>query len=163
MLISPVIPLMSIYVNLPQDVTSFVTQLPRLPSGLDIIIVHKEGCNSHHDFCVRRSKVLAALQWLITNNIYFSDFTINYKNLSTLPENDHLTNIPYMVWHGFVMLQMLNKLYNMMMHLTGVNYSTSLILLFVHTTQLCFQMVATWILHLMHPLIHMYIVVLILT
>ena len=107
MLISPVIPLMSIYrlphgqygysghvINLPQDVPSFVMQLPRLPSNLDIVIVRKEGSHSHHDFCVRRSKVLTALQWLITNNIYFSDITINYENLLTLPENDHLTNIP---------------------------------------------------------------------
>ena len=107
MLISPVIPLMSIHrlphgqygysghvINLPQDVPSFVMHLPRLPSNLDIVIVRKEGSHSHHDFCVRRSKVLTALQWLITNNIYFSDITINYENLSTLPENDHLTNIP---------------------------------------------------------------------
>lgn len=107
MLISPVLPLMSIYrlphgqygysghvINLPQEIPSFVNSLPRLPSDLDIVIIRKEGSNNHHDFCVRRSKVLASLQWLVANNIYFSDITINHDILSALPENDHLTNIP---------------------------------------------------------------------
>ena len=43
--------------------------------------------------CVRRSKILTALQWLITNNVYFSNITINHDNISALPENDHLTNV----------------------------------------------------------------------
>ena len=105
MLISSVIPLMFIYrlphgqygysghvINLPQDIPLFVNSLPRQPSDLDI---RKEGSGSNHrDFCMRRSKVLAALQWLVTNNAYFSNITINHNNLSTLPENYHLANIP---------------------------------------------------------------------
>ena len=107
MLISPVLPLISIYclplgqyvysshvINLPQDIPSFVNSLPRQPSDLDIVIVRKEGSNSHHDFCVRRSKVFSSLQWLMANNIYFKDVTVNHENLLALPENDHLTNIP---------------------------------------------------------------------
>ena len=30
----------------------------------------------------------------MTHNIYFSNITINYDNLSSLPEGDHITNIP---------------------------------------------------------------------
>ena len=107
MLISPVIPLMSIYrlprgqygysghvINLPQDIPLFVSSLPRQPSDLDIVIIRKEGSGSNHrDFCVRRSKILAALQWLVTNNAYFSNITIDHTNLSALPENDHTNNI----------------------------------------------------------------------
>ena len=71
MLISAIMPIMSIYrlphgqygysghvINLPQDVASFATSLPRLPSELDVIVVRKEGANqSHRDFRVRRSVV----------------------------------------------------------------------------------------------------------
>ena len=52
MLISAIMPIMSIYrlpygqygysghvINLPQDVSSFATSLPRLPSELDVIVV----------------------------------------------------------------------------------------------------------------------------
>lgn len=66
MLISRVIPIMSIYrlprgqygytghiLNLPQDVASFINSLPRSPATLDVIIVRREGVNeSHRDFRV---------------------------------------------------------------------------------------------------------------
>ena len=108
MLISPVIPLMSVYrlpygqygysghvINFPQDVSSFINSLLRLPTDLNILIVRKEGSSdSHRDFCVRRSKVLRALQWLVMHDRYFSNITINYDNLSSLPEDDHITNMP---------------------------------------------------------------------
>ena len=69
MLIAAVMPVMSIYrlphgqygysghvINLPQDVLTFATSLPRLPSQLDILVVRKEGNQqSHRDFCVRTS------------------------------------------------------------------------------------------------------------
>ena len=78
MLISAVMPIMSIYrlphgqysysghvINLPQDVTSFASSLPRVPSELDIVVVRKEGANqSHrdfHDFRVRRAVVHSGL------------------------------------------------------------------------------------------------------
>ena len=64
MLISPVLPIMSLYrlprgqyaysgheINLPQDVATFTNSLPRLPSELDVIIVRKEGAgDTHRDF-----------------------------------------------------------------------------------------------------------------
>ena len=33
-------------------------------------------------------------EWLIANNVYFSNITINHDNISALPENDYLTNVP---------------------------------------------------------------------
>ena len=88
MLISAVLPIMSLYklphgqygysghvINLPQDVASFASSLPRLPSELDVVIVRKEGAaNSHRDFRVRRAVVLRALQWLVANNKYYRPF-----------------------------------------------------------------------------------------
>ena len=79
MFVSAVMPIMSIYwlphgqygysgrvVNFPQDVASFVSSLPRLPSELDVIVVRKEGANqSYRDFRVRRTVVHRALQWLV--------------------------------------------------------------------------------------------------
>ena len=108
MLISPIIPMMSIYclphgqygysghiINLPQDVSTFVNSLPRLPSDLDIVIVRKENTvDTHRDFRVRRSKVVTALQWLVTNNIYFNNITINSDNLSALPDDELLSTLP---------------------------------------------------------------------
>ena len=90
MLISTVLPIMSIYrlphgqysysghvINLPQDVASFATSLPRLPSELDVVVVRKEGgVQSHCDFRVRRSVVLHALQWLVANNSTIAVFTL---------------------------------------------------------------------------------------
>ena len=77
LLFSGVLPIMSHYrlphrqyaysghvINLPQDVASFANTLSRLPSDLDVIVVRKEGAaESHHDFHLRRSVVLRALQW----------------------------------------------------------------------------------------------------
>ena len=90
MLISAVIPIMTIYrlchgqygyrghvINLPQDLTTFATSLPRLPKELDILIVRKEGSDcTHRDFRVRKSVVLGALLWLKHHNKY-------YRNLFT--------------------------------------------------------------------------------
>ena len=76
MLIAAVMPIMSVYwlpqgqygcsrhvINLPQDVMSFASSLPRLPSELDIIVVRKEDSNqSHWDFSrVRRAVVHCAV------------------------------------------------------------------------------------------------------
>ena len=48
--------------NLPQDVTTFVNNLPHSPADLDVIVVRKEGAaESHKYFRVRRSAVLNAL------------------------------------------------------------------------------------------------------
>ncbi len=76
MLISGVLPIMSLYrwlphgqyqysgyvINLPQDVASFATTLPQVSSELDVIVVMKEGAaNSHRDFRV----VVACQQQLL--------------------------------------------------------------------------------------------------
>ena len=107
MLISGVLPVMSLYrlphgqygysghvINLPQDVGSFANTLPRLPSELDVIVVIKEGATeSHHDFLVRRSVVLRALQWLLANNIYYRNVHIDSDALALLPEDGNLTGL----------------------------------------------------------------------
>ena len=105
MLISPVLPMMCVYrlplgqlsygghiINFPQDVSTFVTSLPRNPNNIDIVVVRKEGTNStHKDFRVRRSRVFNALQWLKLNNKYFNGISINNSTLLQLPEDDNLS------------------------------------------------------------------------
>ena len=107
MLISRVLPIMAIYhlphgqygysghvLNLPQNVATFVNTLPRCPADLDVIIVRKEGAtDSHKDFRVRRSVVLRALQWLVENNIYYRDITIDHSVLALLPTDGDLSNL----------------------------------------------------------------------
>ena len=107
MLISPVMPMMSVYrlphgqlgygghvINLPQDVASFVSSLPRYPSNLDLVVIRKESTTgSHKDFRVRRSRVLRALQWLRENNVYFHDISLDHSVLDELPEDGDLPEI----------------------------------------------------------------------
>ena len=107
MLISAVLPIMSIYrlpqgqygysghvVNLPQDISSFATSLPRDPQDLDVIIVRREGSDhTHRDFRVRRSVVMRALQWLVANNRYYRDITINTVVMDQLPEDGDLSGL----------------------------------------------------------------------
>ena len=81
-------------INLPQDVASFASSLPRLPSDLDIIVVRKEGyAQSHRDFRVRKSRVLSALQWLQANNIYYHNVIINHDSLALLPEDGDISGL----------------------------------------------------------------------
>ena len=108
MLISGMLPIMSLYqlphgqyaysghtINLPQDAASFVNSLPQLPTELDIIVVRKQGAaDSHHDFRVRRSVVLAALQWLLTNNQYYCSVQINSDALALLNHTKQLRLAP---------------------------------------------------------------------
>ena len=96
MLISPVMPMMSVYrlphrqfgynghvINLPQNVSSFVSKLPRLPSDLHILLVRRNGDNSSHkDFKVCRATVMHALQWLKGHNEYFAN--IDHSHLAEL-------------------------------------------------------------------------------
>ena len=78
-------------VNLPQDVSSFASTLPRRPQDLDVIVVRRENSNqSYHDFRVRRSAVLNALQWLVANNKYYQHITINTDQL---PEDGTLSGL----------------------------------------------------------------------
>ncbi len=107
MLISAVMPIMSIYrlphgqfgykghvINLPRDITTFATSLPRLPTELDILLVRKEGSDtSHRDFRVRRSVVLRALQWLKHHKKYYNSIEIDHAALSQLPTEGDLTGL----------------------------------------------------------------------
>ncbi len=57
-------------------------------------MVRKEGgANSHRDFCVRRSIALHALQWLLADNNYRCNVSIDPGTLSMLPEDKHLTDL----------------------------------------------------------------------
>ena len=107
MLISAVIPITTIYrlrhgqygyrghvINLPQDLTTFATSLPRLPKELDILIVRKEGSDcTHRDFRVRKSVVLGALLWLKHHNKYYRNVNIDYDSLNELPEDGNLSGL----------------------------------------------------------------------
>lgn len=103
MLISPVILMILIYrlphdqngynghiINLPQDISTFVDRLPWHLNGLDVIVVKEQNSSeSHNDFQVR-SKVVSGLQWVVANNIYFRNATVDdeiilsYQTMATL-------------------------------------------------------------------------------
>ena len=71
-----------------------MNSLPQPPSELDVIVVRKEGAaQSHCDFRVRRSRVLSALQWLQTNNIYYCGINIDPHALALLPEDDDISGL----------------------------------------------------------------------
>jgi len=108
MLISAMMPIMSIYrlplgqygysghvVNLPQDVLSFATSLPRLPSEIDVLVVRKEKDQAHQDFRVRRRVVQQALSWLLENNRYYraNQVCMNAEALEQLPEDGNLSSL----------------------------------------------------------------------
>ena len=108
MLISAVMPIMSIYrlphsqysysghvINLPQDVVSFTTSLPRSLSELDVLVDRKEGDQSHHDFHVRRAVIKRALTWLLENNIYYqaNQVRINKIALAQLPQDGNISTL----------------------------------------------------------------------
>ena len=106
MLISAVMPLMSVYrlpygqlgykghiINLPQNVSAFASTLPRLPTELDIITVRKQGAkNTHHDFRVRKLVVLHALQWLLNNNKYYRNINLDMRAIDLLPHDGDITD-----------------------------------------------------------------------
>ena len=112
MLISAVMPIMSIYrlprgqygysghvINLPQDVVSFATSLPRLPVELDVLVVRKERDQTHRDFRVRRAVIEQALTWLLHNNTRYraNQIHLNQDALAQLPEDGSistLTSVP---------------------------------------------------------------------
>ena len=106
---SSIMPVMSIYklphgqygysghvINFPQDVKSFATTLPRLPSEIDILVVRREREQTHHDFHVRRRVVEEALTWLLANNIYYRKIGVSLDQdaLACLPEDDNLFDLP---------------------------------------------------------------------
>ena len=81
-------------ISFPQDITEFVTSLPRRIDELDFLIVrhtsdarNSQHQRTHRDFRVRRNAVLRALLYLKQNNIYYKDIHINDENLHALPED----------------------------------------------------------------------------
>ena len=111
MLISAVMPFMAIYhlprgqygyrghvINMPQDITSFASSLPRVPSDFDVIFVRKEGSKQfHRDFRVRKSVVLRALLWLKQNNKYYANIKIDEAVLNQLPDDGGQYSIIHIV------------------------------------------------------------------
>ena len=107
MLTSAVIPIMSIYrlphgqygykghvINLPQDITTLATSLPRLPKELDILTVRKDSSDSTHcDFRVRKAAVLNTLLCLKQHNKYYRKIYIDYTALNVLPEDGNLLDL----------------------------------------------------------------------
>ena len=81
--------------NLPQNVTEFATTLPCSPSDIDVPIVQKEGAQgSHQDFRMRRNVVQSALEWLMSHNLYYRNFTLDRQTLQDLPEDAILSELP---------------------------------------------------------------------
>jgi len=65
-----------------------------MPSQLDVVVVRREGAaGSHKDFKVRRSRVLQALRWLMENNPYFRQISLDHAALAQLPENGELPGL----------------------------------------------------------------------
>ena len=65
-----------------------------MPSQLDVVVLRREGAaGSHKDFKVRRPHVLQALQWLMENNQYFRDISLDHAALAQLPENGELPRL----------------------------------------------------------------------
>eukprot|EP00118_Oscarella_pearsei_P020682 m.225765 g.225765 ORF g.225765 m.225765 type:complete len:1796 (+) comp40019_c0_seq3:374-5761(+) len=105
MLIAKIAPMMKVYrlpsgrqygysghvLNLPQDVQSIVTKLPRTIGDIDLIVVRQEKPSGQIlDFRVRRKKVLDALVYLKEHNKYYSNIEIDEVALKTLPDDAEL-------------------------------------------------------------------------
>uniref|UniRef100_A0A1X7UCZ2 DUF6570 domain-containing protein n=1 Tax=Amphimedon queenslandica TaxID=400682 RepID=A0A1X7UCZ2_AMPQE len=108
MLVSAIMLVMSIYrlphgqygycgqvINFSQDIKSFATRLPRLPSEINVLVVRKEREQTHRDFHVRRRVVEDALAWLLANNIYYRSIgvSLNQDTLASLTEDGDLTDL----------------------------------------------------------------------
>ena len=72
--------------NLPQNIQRFIDKLPVNVSDLPVItITRQDAANTHHNFRVRRDKVLHALQWLKHNNMFYTDIEIDLDSVQHLP------------------------------------------------------------------------------
>ncbi|CAB4017850.1 Hypothetical predicted protein [Paramuricea clavata] len=111
MLISRVCPIMRVYrkhggqrgykgrvLNLPQDIQSFLKRLPSRVADLPVLIVRRHGTeDTHRDFTVRRHKVVEAVLWLKTNNLFFKDIEIDRDVIQSLPENGIPDELRYVI------------------------------------------------------------------
>ena len=65
-------------------------------------MVRKEAAAElHHDFCVRRSVILCALQWLLANNIYYRNICIDPGTPALLSGDGDLTGLYSMTLEFF--------------------------------------------------------------
>jgi len=76
-----------------QDVQQFVNSLPRHPSQLGVLIIRRSFNDSHCDFKVRRDRIIKALLWLKSNNIYYRDINIDLDTAALLPEDGDIANL----------------------------------------------------------------------
>ena len=101
MLIARACPIMCVYrkhggqrgykghvLNLPQDIQGFLDRLPCNVKELPVLLLRRNGeDNTHTDLCVRRDRVFTALQWLQSNNPFYSSITIDHTALQQLPHD----------------------------------------------------------------------------
>ena len=81
--------------NMEQDLQPVLDKLPLIPSQMPIFVCRKSNPNSpnrYKDFKVSRDKILRWLIWLKHNNRHYTDITIDYDALSTLPADGSIFN-----------------------------------------------------------------------
>ena len=108
MLIAQIAPMMHIFrlpagrqfgyrghvLNLPQNVHSVLTRLPRTKSNLGMVVVRQTRTfGKVNDFRVRRQRVLEALVNLKRNNKYYENIEIDSDALEALPEDGELEDL----------------------------------------------------------------------
>ncbi|KAK3917466.1 ATP-dependent DNA helicase [Frankliniella fusca] len=74
-----------------RDVQHVADKLPHLVEDLNnVVVVKLSESITLPEFEVRKDKVLKALIWLKENNPKYSDITIDYQNLDSLPDNGNV-------------------------------------------------------------------------
>ena len=114
MLIAQIAPMMHIFrlpagrqfgyrghvLNLPQNVQSVLTRLPRTKSNLGMVVVRQTRTSGKvNNFRVRRQRVLEALVNLKRNNKYYENIEIDSEALEALPEDGELDDLHVMLAH----------------------------------------------------------------
>ena len=83
-------------ISFPQDVSGFATSLPHRIEDIPVILVSKlterDGVQRIRDFKIRGPRVLAALQWLKSNNRLYRDIQINMQNVNELPNDGDVSS-----------------------------------------------------------------------
>jgi hypothetical protein len=72
-------------VSFEQDVEGFAKSLPRGQEDLPYVLIKSPSQTT--TFRANRINMLAALKWLIRNNPYYADVTIDHETLATYPDN----------------------------------------------------------------------------
>ena len=76
-------------VNFERDVREFATSIPHRPEEIDFIVVRRQGTNRageavHRDFTIRPWVIRRWLEYLIANNPYYSDVTLDEERMRDL-------------------------------------------------------------------------------